>query len=129
MTFLTLLPAGLSLIVLGAHGMRDGSDLLALPALGCCALLFVRRPWAARTLQLVLLLGALEWVRTTVVLAGARMDEGKPWIRMVAILGVVAVICAASALALLAVPAKRWFRMAAKASADGAPPSSERNAA
>jgi hypothetical protein len=59
----------------------------------------------------VLVLGALEWVRALVVLAGERMSEGLPYTRLVVILCVVAAVCAASALAFFAASVRRWFRL------------------
>jgi hypothetical protein len=116
MAVVLLLPAALSLLVLGAHFLRNGHPLLVLAALALFVLLFVPRRWAARTVQAGLLLGALEWVRALVVLAGERMSEGLPYTRLVIILGVVAAVCAASALAFLAAPLRRRFRF------DASPP-------
>jgi len=110
-TGLLLLPPALSLLVLGAHFLRAGVPLLALGALGTLVLLFVRRRWAARAAQIVLVLGALEWVRALVVLTGERMSEGLPYGRMVVILGVVTAVAAASALAFQGRTLRRWYRM------------------
>jgi hypothetical protein len=88
----------LSLLVLAAHFLRAG----ALPVVGALlllvALLFVRRPWAARTIQIVLVLGALEWLRTLYLLAGVRIDSGEPFLRLVLILGAVALVTLIAAL-------------------------------
>lgn len=73
------------------------------------ALLFVRRRWAWRTVQVALLLGAVEWVRTTLELTGERALMGIPSGRMVAILGGVAAVCALSALLLFVPRVRRWF--------------------
>lgn len=107
--FVLVAPA-LSLLVLGAHFLRAGSPLLTLGALGTLVLLFVRRRWAARAVQAVLVLGALEWVRALVVLTGERMSEGLPYGRLVVILGVVATITAASALAFRGRTLRHWYR-------------------
>lgn len=109
MAVVLLVPAALSLLVLGAHFLRGGHPLLVLVALGLLSLLFVPRRWAARGVQVGLVLGALEWVRTLVALSGERMSEGLPAARLVVILGVVAAVCAASVLAFLARPVRRWF--------------------
>ena len=90
--FLLLLPAGLSALVLGAHFLRRGDWLLVAASLALLALLFVRRPWAARLVQLALLAGALEWLRTLAALLPARRVAGEPWVRLVAILGGVALL-------------------------------------
>lgn len=98
MTVLQIIPVALSLLVLGAHFLRAGqmSFLIAIGVL--LALLPVRKPWAARLVQIALLLGALEWLRTLVLLAQWRMQAGQPALRLAIILGSVAVITGLSAL-------------------------------
>jgi predicted transcriptional regulator len=46
----------------------------------------------------VLLLGALEWLRTAAMLVQQRLALGTPWLRLAIILGVVALLTAAAAL-------------------------------
>jgi hypothetical protein len=91
-TFLLLLPAGLSTLVLAAHFMRRGSLLATLLCFALLSLLWRRRPWARRVLQGALVLGALEWIWTLLNFASARQTEGEPWLRMAIILGAVAVV-------------------------------------
>jgi hypothetical protein len=95
--FLLLLPAGLSALVLGAHFLRRGDLSLVVVCLGLLGLLFVRRLWAARLVQLALLAGAFEWLRTLAQLLSARRAAGEPWVRLVAILGGVALLAVAGA--------------------------------
>jgi len=95
---LMFIPIVLSLIVLGAHFLRTGSMLPTLAMIALAALLLVRRAWVARLIQIVLVLGALEWVRTLVNLASWRSQQGEPAMRMAVILGVVAAITFSSAL-------------------------------
>jgi hypothetical protein len=90
--FLLLLPAGLSALALGAHFLRPGDLGLVVVCLVLLGLLFVRRLWAARLVQLALLAGALEWLRTLAALLPARRVAGEPWVRLVAILGGVALL-------------------------------------
>ena len=118
MTALLLTPVTLSLLVLGAHFLRGGHLALVVVVLGLLALLGVRRRWAARTVQAALLLGALEWVRATLALTGARVSMGEPFLRMVVILGVVAAVCALSTLVFFAPPVRRWFRLERAAGPD-----------
>jgi len=63
------------------------------------ALLTVRKRWVARMVQVALLLGALEWLRTLVRLASDRLQAGEPVLRLVLILGTVACLTAFSTLA------------------------------
>ena len=98
MVFLRLLPVILSFLVLGAHYLRSGPFILVLILLGLPFVLFVKKEWAARLIQVVLILGALEWIRTLVALIQERLVFGEPWTRMAIILGTVALFTGASAL-------------------------------
>ena len=89
MTALMYVPIVLSLLMLGAHFLRDGVMPLVIAALALCGLLFVRRPWAARAVQLALLAGGLEWLRTLMTLVLQRQHAHLPWLRMALILGAV----------------------------------------
>lgn len=95
---LLYVPIVLSLAVIGAHFLRDGSDFGVAGASLLIALLFVRKPWVARVVQAALVLAALEWVRTLYVLAQVRAAMGEPATRMVAILATVAVVTLLSSL-------------------------------
>lgn len=97
MTFLQLLPVSLSLMVLAAHFLFHGNPLLTLASLAMVGLLFVRRAWAARTVQVYLVLGSIEWVRTLIFRLLERKALGQPYVRFAFILGTVAVATAASA--------------------------------
>ena len=95
---LLLLPVVLSLAVLGAHFLRYGSSIGVLAALLLIALMFLRRPWVARVMQVVLVLGTLEWLRTMYELGHMRALQGQPYGRMLVILGIVAAVTLCSAL-------------------------------
>ncbi|MEA1987356.1 MAG: hypothetical protein U9N76_07700 [Candidatus Marinimicrobia bacterium] len=87
---LIFFPIVLSSLLLGAHFNKAGW----LPLVIFCALLpfllFIKRVWVARLVQIVLILGAIEWIRITIVIAQGRIDAGDDWIRLVIILGGVA---------------------------------------
>lgn len=108
---LQLLPVVLSLMVLGAHFLRAGN--VALVALVCVALglLGVRRPAAARLVQAALVLGAMEWFRTLVVLVAWRAESGQPVVRLIFILGSVAAFTGMSALAFQAARMRSWYSL------------------
>lgn len=99
MRALWLAPPVIALLLLAAHFFRAGNDVALLASLLAFALVFVRRPWAARTLQAALLLGAAEWLRSAVSLVLARKAMGEPFLRLALILGAVAAFTALSALA------------------------------
>ena len=95
---LLYIPIVLSLVVLGAHFMRYGNWIGVGCAVAVIALLFVRQAWVARLVQVVLVLGALEWVRTLYSLMQVRTALDQPYERMVLILGTVALVTFCSAL-------------------------------
>ncbi len=107
---LIYIPVVLSLVVLGAHFMRYGNSIGVTAAVVLIALLFVRQPWVARLMQIVLILGALEWVRTLYELVQVRAALGEPFIRMIVILGVVAAVTFCSALLFQSQALKRIYR-------------------
>jgi hypothetical protein len=102
MTVLLLLPAALSFLLLAAHFLRAGSLLLVALSLGACVLLTTRRPWARRTLQVALVLSALEWLHALSTLVEQRQLGGLPYARLAVILGMVAGLAVTSAACLQA---------------------------
>lgn len=108
---LIYVPVVLSLIILGAHFMRYGNSIGVIGALVLIALLFVRRPWVARLMQVVLILGALEWVRTLYELVQERAAHGQSFIRMTVILGAVAAVALCSALLFQSSTFRRIYRL------------------
>lgn len=77
MTFLLLLPTVLALLTLGAHYARYGLYPLTLFLLLMIGLLFVKRRWAARTLQVILCIAAFEWGGVLYDVARERAMEGR----------------------------------------------------
>lgn len=111
MNFLRLLPAILSLLLLGAHFSRHNLSLLIVVPLVLLGLLFLCEPWVARLVQWVLVLASLEWLRTAVVLALQRQDQGMPWARSAVILGAVCVFSLASALVFRSAGLRARYRL------------------
>ncbi len=98
MNFFRLLPVIISLLLLAAHFMHAGQTVLIFFMLLLPLLLILKETWIPRVFQLVLLLGAVEWLRTLMALAQTRISFGEPWIRMAVILGFVALFTALSSL-------------------------------
>jgi len=98
MNFLRLLPVVISFLLMAAHFLRDGRTVTAYVLLCLPLLLILRKAWVPRLMQLILLLGALEWVRTLYFIAQLRIGLGIPWTRMAIILGLVALFTALSCL-------------------------------
>lgn len=89
----------LSGLLIAAHYLRVGTYPLVLIGLGFPFLLFFKRPWLNRTVQVLLLLAAAEWVMTLLLLVAQRQALGQPWTRMVLILGSVALLNLGAAVA------------------------------
>lgn len=108
---LIFIPIVLSLVVLGAHFMRYGNTLGMVAVLLLIGMLFVRQQWAARLVQIALVLGTLEWVHTLYVAAQLRMAFGEPATRLVLILGTVIAVTFASALLFQTKELKKIYRL------------------
>jgi len=95
---LSLVAPAVALLVLAAHFVRAQLMLPTIACVALIALLAVPRAWAARVVQVALVAGAVEWVRTLAMLLATRMALGQPHLRMTLILGVVALLTLASAM-------------------------------
>ena len=98
MIFLRLTPVTLSFLLLAAHFYRAMLFPLAILAMVLLFFLFIKEKWVARLSQAVLVIGALEWVRTLLKLVEIRQAMGMPWTRLAVILGIVALFTGLSAL-------------------------------
>lgn len=98
MNFLRLLPVFISFLLLAAHFLRSGQTIIVIALLLLPLLLLLRNAWVPRVIQLVLLLGAFEWLWTLYSVAQIRIGLGMPWMRMAIILGVVALFTVLSCL-------------------------------
>jgi len=105
------LPA-LALVLLAAHLAHAGWMPLAAIAVLLIGLLALRWPWAARVVQVVLIIATVEWVRTTVGLAQLRLRHGEPYLRLVLILGAVTLYTALAAAAFQHPALRSYFRRA-----------------
>jgi len=99
-TALRVVPLFLSSLVLAAHFFRMGSLGFVAFVLVLPLLLLTRERWAVRIVQAGLVLAAAEWIRTAVSIAQVRAASGGPTVRMVVILGSVALFTALSAIPL-----------------------------
>lgn len=93
-------PLVLSCLLLIAHHSRGGEPGLMGLWFTVPFTLLLKRRWADRALQIVLLAGALEWALTIRELVEFRQAVDLPFGRMVAILGAVTVLTAGSGLLL-----------------------------
>ena len=99
MNFLRLLPVFISFLLLCAHLLFHTSQtaIAIIPLFFLIPLMF-RKTWVPCLTQLVLLVAAVEWLRTVVFEVLHRMSAGEPWIRYSIILGAVALFTALSSL-------------------------------
>ena len=114
MTALLLALPVLSLVLLAAHFVRAGSPFVAALPVAMLLLLAVRRRWAARLVQVVLWLGAFDWLVTLLDSAKWRLLSGQPVIRLVLILASVTVVTAASTLVFRHARLQRIYRTRAE---------------
>ena len=110
MTILYLTPAILGYLLLTLHFFRSDNLLAMCLSFLLIGMMLIRRPWASRTLQVFLLLGGAEWVRTTIVLVMARKEMGEPFLRLGFILGGVALFTALASLVFRTDRIKTYFR-------------------
>ncbi len=109
MIWLQLFPVVISLVVLAAHFLRGGNIVMVIAVFGLLALLVVRRRWVAQLVQMGLILGAVEWVITIIRLVAWRSETGQPVLRLVFILGGVALLTALSALVFRTARLRKWY--------------------
>ena len=98
MNVLRLLPVILAFGLLAAHFSRADMFPLVVVSLVIPFLLLIRRPWIARSIQVLLLLGAAEWIRAMFGHIEVRKSIGEDWGRLAIILVTVALLTACSTL-------------------------------
>jgi hypothetical protein len=111
MNFIRLLPVILSYGLLAAHFSRAGYFPLVLLSLIIPMLLFVKKKWAARILQVLLLIGGAEWIRTMLGYIEVRKAVGEDWGRLAIILISVALLTACSGLVFTGKSLKRRYKI------------------
>lgn len=96
MNVLRLFPVIWSFGLLAAHFSRADMIPLVILSLAIPFLLFVRKPWVARGIQILLILGAAEWIRAMYGYIEIRKSAGEDWGRLAIILVAVALLTACS---------------------------------
>lgn len=104
-----LTPVILSFLLLAAHFLRSASYVLVGICLAVPLLLLVRRWWAVRVVQIMLLLAAVEWLFTTLQIVSMRQADGRPWERAGIIFGIVVLWTLLSGLIFAHPRMKRWY--------------------
>lgn len=98
MNVLRLLPVILAFGLLAAHFSRADMLPAVVVSLIIPFLLLIRKPWIARSIQILLLLGALEWIRSMFGYIQVRKEIGDDWGRLAIILLTVALLTACAGL-------------------------------
>lgn len=94
------LPLAVSSLLIAAHFLRSGNILVTIGCLVVPLLLLIRKPAVRIGVQIMLVIAAVEWVRTAFMIAQERAASGGPVTRMFVILGSVALFTLLSALPL-----------------------------
>ena len=111
MVVIRLLPVIISFGLLAAHFSRADLLPLVIMSLAIPLLLLIRKAWAARTLQLLLLLGAFEWIRAMLGYIELRKSIDDDWTRLAIILIVVALLTALSGLVFQGRSLKKRYKL------------------
>lgn len=109
MNIVRLLPVILSILLLSAHYFRAGFVVLVIVISSSLLLLLIRKPWVVRVIQVELVIGGIEWIRTTIHLVLMRQSMSMPWIRLAIILGSVSLLTFCSLLVFRSVSLRRRY--------------------
>ncbi len=101
----------LAFTLLAAHFLRVDAWALVALSTGMIASLAVPRPWAAHVTRIALLAGALEWLRTLIVLAAVRLAADIPSGRMIVILMAVVLLNLAAFLVFRHPTLRRFYHL------------------
>jgi len=106
-----LVAPALALLLLGASFFRAGNEIMVVMVAVLLVLLAVPRPWAARIIQVALALGTLRWVWMAWAMANVRIAADVPYLRMVLILGAVAVLTLSATAVFQSRRLRRYYRL------------------
>ena len=111
MNILRLLPVILAFGLLAAHFSRANMPPAVVVSLIIPFLLLIRKPWIARSVQILLLFGALEWIRSMFGYIQVRKEIGEDWGRLAIILVTVAVLTACAGLVFRGKSLKKRYQL------------------
>ena len=90
--FLNYFPIVFCFILMSAHLSRANMIVLVVLSLIFPFILLWKSKISARTIQIILVLFGLEWLRTLIYYARIRIENGEDWLRLALILGAVAIL-------------------------------------
>jgi len=111
MNILRLLPVILAFGLLAAHFSRADMLPAVIVSLLTPFLLLIRKAWVARSIQILLVLGALEWIRSMFGYIQVRKEIGDDWGRLAIILIIVALLTACSGLVFRGKALKKRYQL------------------
>jgi hypothetical protein len=87
-----------SLLLLSAHFSRNNMTILSILFLLLPLLFLIKKFWVKRVLELVLFIGSIVWIFAIFHYVKIRIANNQDWLRLVIILGAVALFTLFSAL-------------------------------
>ena len=111
MKVLRFIPIVFSFILLAAHFSRADLNILAILTIILPFLLFIKKAWVARVIQIALLFGAVEWIRVLFEYVEIRKQIEQDWIKLAVILSVVSLFMIFSALIFQNKAMKRLYKL------------------
>ena len=61
-------------------------------------LLLIKKQWVVRLIQIILVIGSLEWIRSLFIYVNQRQAIDEPYLRLIIIIGIIALFTGLSAL-------------------------------
>ena len=111
MNVVRLLPVILAFGLLAAHFSRANMPPAVVVSLIIPLLLLIRKPWIAWSIQILLVLGAVEWIRSMFEYIQVRKEIGEDWGRLAIILVTVALLTACSGLVFRGKSLKKRYQL------------------
>jgi hypothetical protein len=98
MNIIRLFPVIFSFLILSAHFSRIDILIFSILCLLLPLVLIIKKSWVVKLVQTLLVLGSFEWIRSIFNYVIERQSIGEPYIKLVIILGLVAVFTGLSTL-------------------------------
>jgi len=89
-----IIPYVFMIILLAAHFSRGGNDILAVLTLLIPFLFFIKQKWVITSLEVIAYLSALVWLFGAYQYIQLRIASGDDWMRLLIIMGCVALYTA-----------------------------------
>ena len=111
MNFVRLLPVIFSFLILSAHLSRGDLFIPSMLFLILPLLLLIKKQWVVRLIQIVLVIGSLEWIRSMFIYLNQRQAIDEPYLRLVIIIGIIALFTGLSALVFRNQSLKKLYKL------------------